>query len=153
MSTQTNSTSGYSIVWYPASAGSYQLRASWNGDANYEDATSNTVTLTVTGSGPARIFLIVSGPSSSTHGSTATFDVVIDSPGTTTTATVYIEVKGPGGYVYYDTLEVTIDGNGFSRFQLSWQIPATAGTGTYQVTIGLIPPGSTSISQTQVVVT
>lgn len=152
MSTQTNSTSGYSIIWYPPSAGSYQLKASWNGDMNYEGATSSTVGLTVTGTGPPRILLIVSGPSSAARGSTATFDVVIDNPGTPMTTTLYIEVTGPSGYRYFDTVQISVNGNGFSRFQIAWQVPAAAPTGTYAVTIGLIPPGSASINQTQIAV-
>ena len=38
---------GYSYSWKPALAGSYQLKASWEGDSLYMGATSSTVSVTV----------------------------------------------------------------------------------------------------------
>ena len=133
------------------SVSTYQLRASWNGDQNYQGSTSDSVTIAVSGTPPARISRLVSGPSTTPRGSAATFDVLVDNPGPTATTTLYIEVTGPGGYRYFDTLQVTLSGGGLSRVQLTWQVPSSPGT--YQVIVGLIPPRSTSISQTEIVVT
>jgi M6 family metalloprotease-like protein len=153
LSMQTDSTEGYAITWHPPYAGNLQLKASWNGNSNYEGASSSTVILSVTGAGTSRALLVVSGASSAARGSTATFDIVIDNSGTSFTISLFIEVMGPSGYLYFDTLQVTVNGSGLSRFQLNWQVPSSAATGAYQVTIGLIPPRPTSVSQTQITVT
>ena len=47
MATVTSSSNGsYSYSWKPVSVGSYQLRASWDGDKSYNGATSGTVSVT-----------------------------------------------------------------------------------------------------------
>ena len=43
----SSSTGGYSYIWTPALAGSYQLKASWAGDDTYDGATSSIVSVSV----------------------------------------------------------------------------------------------------------
>ncbi len=149
--TQTNSTSGYSAIWYPPYPNTYSIRASWNGDQNYAGSTSGSLTLTVTGSSPAKISLLISGPPTVMRGGSATFDVLINNPGSTVTTTIYIEVIGPGGYSYFDTQTISLPSS--FRVQFTWQVPSSLQAGDYQVTVGLIPPTSASISQTRITIT
>ena len=151
--TQTATVGAYSIVWYPPYPKTYQIRATWSGNANYEGSTSSSVSLTVTGALPSRIALLVSGPTSTLRGSVATFEVLVTNPGPSTSATLYFEVVGPGGYWYFDAQQVSVDAGGTGRFQFAWQVPLTVSPGQYQVLVGLIPPKQTSISQTQITVT
>ncbi len=149
--TQTNSTSGYSAIWYPPYPNTYSIRAIWNGDQNYAGSTSSSLTLTVTGTLPAKISLLISGPPTVMRGGAATFDVLINNPGSTVTTTIYMEVIGPGGYSYFDTQTISLPSS--SRVQFTWQVPSSLQAGDYQVTVGLIPPTSASISQTRITIT
>ena len=142
----------YSAIWYPPYPGTYQIKAAWSGNQDYEGSTSPTVSLTVTGTLPPRIALLVSGPLSTTAGSTVTFDVLITNPGSSMFSTLYFEVVGPGGYRYFDTQQIAVAADGKGRFQFVWQVPSTANTGQYQVFVGLIPPKPTAIAQTQIIV-
>lgn len=48
LATVTSSSDGsYSYAWTPASVGSYQLKASWAGDATYDEATSAVASVTI----------------------------------------------------------------------------------------------------------
>ncbi|MBM5806065.1 MAG: hypothetical protein FJZ49_08415 [Candidatus Verstraetearchaeota archaeon] len=48
LATVTSSSDGsYSYAWTPASVGSYQLKASWAGDAAYDEATSAVASVTI----------------------------------------------------------------------------------------------------------
>jgi len=151
--TQTATVGAYSIVWYPPYPKTYQIRATWSGNANYEGSGSSSVSLAVTGILPPRIMLLASGPTSTPRGTTAIFDVLAINHGSSMSATLYFEVIGPGGYWYFDTQQVTVGGAATGRFQFTWQVPSTAGAGQYQILVGLIPPKQTSISQTQITVT
>jgi hypothetical protein len=153
---QTSNLGSYSVVWFPPYPINYQLRASWGGDSNcsncYASATSNVASLSVTGLRQAQISLLVTGPTSAVRGSSAIFDVLVTNPNSGPPATVYMEILGPGGYAYWDTTQ-TSAASGLTHLQFQWQIPSTAATGKYQVNVGLIPPTSTSLSQTQISVT
>jgi len=151
--TKTGSGGTYSVVWYPPYPGTYQIKASWNGDQNYASSTSSTVSLTVTGTFPPRITLLVSGPTSTVRGSSVAFDVLVTNPGSAMSATLYFEVVGPGGYKYSDTQQVSVGASAMGRFQFVWQVPSTASSGQYQVFVGLIPPKPTAMTQTQIIVT
>lgn len=76
ITTVTDSSSAYSATWYPPYSGSYQLRASWGGNANYASALSGAMSLTVTGTAPT-IRLQIFGPSSATRGSPVTVEVQV----------------------------------------------------------------------------
>jgi hypothetical protein len=149
--TQTTGGGAYSVIWYPPYPGSYQIKAAWNGNSDYQGSTSSTATLTVTGTLPPRITLLISGPTSVVSGGSATFDVLADNAGPATPTTLYFEVTGPGGYRYFDIQQVTL-GTGRGRFQLVWQVPSTISAGQYQVSVSLVPPRSTAIAQTQITV-
>jgi len=148
---QTASGGAYSFVWYPPYPNIYQIKASWSGDSNYQGSTSSTVSLTVTGIFK-RVTLLVSGPTSTARGNSATFDVLLNNADSPLTTTLYFEVLGPGGYWYFDTQQITVTASGKGRFQFTWQVPSTASAGQYQVFVGLIPPKSTAIAQTQITV-
>jgi hypothetical protein len=150
--TQTAGGGAYSVVWYSPYPGSYQIRAAWNGNSDYQGSTSSTVALAVTGPLP-RITLLIAGPSSVAKGGSATFDVMVDNSGSATNATLYFEVTGPGGYWYFDTQQVAVAAGGRGRFQFLWQIPSTVSSGQYQVFVGVIPPKTTALAQTQITVT
>jgi len=151
--TQTASGGAYSVVWYPPYPKTYQIKATWSGNANYEGSTSSSVSLTVTGTLPSRITLLVSGPTSALRGSVATFEVLVTNPGPPMSTTLYFEVIGPGGYWYFDAQQVSVEAGGTGRFQFAWHVASTASAGQYQVFVGLIPPKTASISQTQITVT
>jgi hypothetical protein len=151
ITTKTGGGGAYSVAWYPPYPSAYQIKASWSGDSNYEGSTSSTVSLTVTGTFK-RVTLLVSGPDSTTRGSSATFDVLLNNTDSPLTTTLYFEVTGPGGYWYFDAQNITVTASGRGRFQFTWQVPSTASTGQYQVFVGLIPPKPTAIAQTQIIV-
>jgi hypothetical protein len=153
ITTQTSGGGAYSVTWYPPYPGTYQLKASWAGDQNYVDASSAAASLSVTGSRPPQVALLVSGPASASRGSTVTYDLLVTNPGTSLTTTLYIEVTGPGGYEYFDTLQVSIAGSASSSFYFVWQVPMSASSGNYQIIVGQIPPTSATITQTQISVT
>jgi len=150
---QTGGGGAYSVTWYPPYPGTYQIKASWSGDSNYEGAASSVASLTVTGTPPARITLILSGPTSATRGGSATFDILLNNPGAALSTTLYFEVVGPGGYRYFDSQQVSVGAGETGRFQFTWQIPSAIGVGQYQVLVSLIPPTPTAIAQTHVTIT
>jgi hypothetical protein len=143
----------YSIVWYPPYKKTYQIKASWGGNSDYGGSTSSTVSLTVTGTPPRRITLLVSGPASKVRGSSVTFDVLVTNASSSMSTTLYLEVVGPGGYRYFDTMQISVDAAGTGRFQFLWQVPSTLSAGQYQVFVGLIPPKPTAMTQIQITVT
>jgi hypothetical protein len=139
--------SSYSTTWYPPYSGIYEVRAGLSG------STSLAVTLTVTGSRPPQVSLLVTGPSSATRGGSVSFDVIATNPGSNSvSAVLYLEVIGPGGYYYFDTMQISAPAGSTGRFQFTWQIPSSVQAGSYQVNVGLIPATPTSISQTQIAV-
>jgi RNase P subunit RPR2 len=78
LTTSTTSGGSYSTSWTPPYPGSYKLQASWSGDLNYAGSTSSAASLSVTGSQPLPVQLLVTGPSSASRGSVATFDVFVN---------------------------------------------------------------------------
>ncbi len=153
LATSTTSGGSYSTSWTPPYPASYQLRASWSGDLNYAGATSTAASLSVTGSPPLPVQLLVTGPSSASRGSIATFDVFVNETSSNLKTTLYLDITGPGGYEYFDALNVTQSSGSSGRYSFNWQIPNTLTPGTYTVTVGLIPNKAASFSQTQVNVT
>jgi hypothetical protein len=151
VTTVTGGVGAYSADWYPPYPNTYQIRASWNGNGDYEGATSSPAPLTVTGTTPPQVMFFVTGPSSIARGSVATFDVLVTNPGSSLTTVLYIEVIGPSGYEYFDTLQVSVAAGSTGRYQFTWQAPSTAGS--YQVIVGFIPPRPASVGQTQIAVT
>jgi hypothetical protein len=149
--TRTDGSGAYSIAWCPPYPNTYQIRASWSGNAAYAGSTSSASSLSVTGTLPPKVTLLVTGPPSAIRGSTASFDVLVTNPGDFLMTTLYIEVIGPGGYEYFDTLQVSVAAGSTGRFQFTWQ--AASASGSYQALVGLIPPKPTSISQAQITVT
>jgi hypothetical protein len=149
--TRTDASGAYSIAWCPPYPNTYQIRASWSGNAAYAGSTSSASSLSVTGTLPPKVTLLVTGPPSAIRGSTASFDVLVTNPGDFLMTTLYIEVIGPGGYEYFDTLQVSVAAGSTGRFQFTWQ--AASASGSYQALVGLIPPKPTSISQAQITVT
>jgi hypothetical protein len=150
--TQTGSGGAYSVAWYPPYPGIYQIRASWDGNPNYEGATSGVLSLNVTGVVPPRVTLVLSGPSSAARGDSVTFEILVDNGGSALSATLYLEIVGPGGYRYFDFQRIVVGEGQRGRYQFTWQVPSTVGAGQYQVNVGLIPPKPTAIARTQVAV-
>jgi len=153
ITTKTSSGAAYSVAWYPPYPCAYQIKASWNGNGDYEGSTSSTASLTVTGTFPPRTTLLITGPTSAPRGSSATFTVIVTNPGPSLSTTLYLEVKGPAGYVHFDLQQITVPASGRESFQFLWQIPSAATTGEYQVSAGLIPPKPTAIVQTRITIT
>ena len=150
--TQTGSGGAYSVAWYPPYPGIYQIRASWDGNPDYEGATSGMLSLNVTGVVPPRVTLVLSGPSSGARGDSVTFEILVDNGGSALSATLYLEIVGPGGYRYFDFQRIVVGEGQRGRYQFSWQIPSGLSVGQYDVSVGLIPPKPTAIARTQVAV-
>jgi hypothetical protein len=150
MTTQTDGSGGYSTTWYPPYPNTCQLKATWSGNANYVGATSPSVSLTVTGTPSPFVILLASGPPSVTRGGEVVFEVLVTNPGSSLSGTLYIEVVGPGGYDYFETVQVSVAAGSAGSFQFRWQAPSV--TGTYQVTVGFVPPRLSTIGQTQIAV-
>ena len=153
MTTTTASGGGYSVSWIPPYPGSYSLKASWGGDTNYVGSESSVSTLTVAGTVTPQPQLLITGPASASRGTTASLTVLITNPTTQTlTTTLYVEIMGPNGYYYFDTQQATLSASASGTFQFDWQVPSTISTGSYVINVGLIPPTSSSISQTQITI-
>lgn len=153
ITTTTASGGGYSVFWIPPYPGSYSLQASWSGDANYVGSASSVLMLIVSGAVTPQPQLLITGPASASRGTTASFTVLITNPTTPTlTTTLYVEITGPNGYYYFDAQQATLSAGASGRFQFDWQVPSTISTGSYVVNVGLIPPTSSSISQTQITI-
>jgi hypothetical protein len=150
--TQTGSGGAYSVAWYPPYPGIYQIRASWDGNPDYEGATSSMLSLNVTGVVPPRVTLVLSGPSSASRGDAATFEILVDNGGSALSATLYLEIVGPGGYRYFDFQRIVVGEGQRGRYQFSWQISSGLSVGQYDVSVGLILPKPTAIARTQVAV-
>jgi kumamolisin len=155
ITTTTASGGGYSVFWIPPYPGSYSLQASWGGDANYVGSASSVSGLIVSGTVTPQPQLLITGPASASRGTTASFTVLITNPTTSTisSTTLYVEIIGPNGYYYFDAQQATVSAGASGRFQFDWQVPSTISTGSYVVNVGLIPPTSSSISQTQITIT
>ena len=97
--------------------------------------------------------MFVTGPTSASRGTVATFDVFVNKTSSNLKTTLYIDITSPGGYEHFDTLNVTLSSGSGGRYYFTWQIPNTLAPGTYQVTVGLIPAKAASFSQTQVNIT
>jgi kumamolisin len=153
ITTTTASGGGYSVSWIPPYPGSYSLQASWGGDTNYVGSASSVSALAVTGTVTRQPQLLITGPASASRGTTASFTVLITNPtALTLTTTLYVEIIGPNGYYYFDSQQATLSAGASGRFQFDWQVPSTISTGSYVVNVGLIPPTSSSISQTQITI-
>ena len=150
--THTGGGGTYSVTWHPPYPGVYQIKASWDGNSNYEGAISGTISLNVTGVVPPGVTLVVSGPSSASRGGSATFEIFVDNRGSTLSATLYLEIVGPGGYRYFDFQQIVLGEGQRGRYQFSWQIPSGLSTGQYNVSVGLIPPKPTAATQTVIAI-
>ena len=150
--TQTASGGAYSVAWYPPYPGSYLIRASWDGNPNYEGATSSMLSLNVTGVVPPRVTLVLSGPSSASRGDAAAFEILVDNGGSALSATLYLEIVGPGGYRYRDFQQIVVGEGRKGRYQFNWQIPSGVSVGQYDVSVGLIPPKPTAATQTVIAI-
>jgi hypothetical protein len=154
ITTPTDNAGSYSVVWYAAYPGNYQLMSSWGGNANYQGATSSLAPLTATGTAPLPVSMLVTGPNSAGRGSSTSFNVLVTNPGSTTMqTTLYLEITGPGGYWYFDTQQITVTVGSTGRFQFDWQVPGTISAGTYVVNVGLAPGKPTAMAQTQLTLT
>jgi len=150
---QTGSGGAYSVVWYPPYPGSYQIKAMWSGDQNYEGVTSAVSSLTVTGAFPPRVSLLITGPTSSAKGGSAVFDVLVTNPGSSLSTTLHFEVTGPGGYRHSELQQIAVGAGEKGRFQFVWLIPSAVSAGQYQILVSLIPPKPAAIAQTQIAIT
>jgi len=103
----SNSDGSYSYSWTPTSAGSYQLKASWEGDSSYSGATSSAVSVTVT-----KISTTIScfvSPSEVTEGG---FVTVSDSISPTVSGrTVTLTYRKADGTTFNRTVTTASDGS------------------------------------------
>jgi hypothetical protein len=122
-SVQTNLQGRYTYVWTPTTAGTYQVRASWSGDAVTSANMSNIKTITVRKLSSA--ITLEANPSSITLGSQVTLDGTIEPSRTNAQVTIYAR-KGEAEWVSIAT-PVT-DDQGYYSFE--WE---PTETGTYDV--------------------
>jgi len=107
LATVTSSSNGnYSYTWTPASVGSYQLKASWDGDSAYDGATSSVVSVTV-----AKISTTIScsvSPSELTKGNSVTVSGSINPA--VSGKTITLTYRKPDGSIFNRT--ITTGSNG-----------------------------------------
>jgi hypothetical protein len=110
------------------------------------------LSLNVTGVVPPRVTLVLSGPSSASRGDAAAFEILVDNGGSALSATLYLEIVGPGGYRYRDFQQIVVGEGRKGRYQFNWQIPSGVSVGQYDVSVGLIPPKPTAATQTVIAI-
>ena len=137
--TQTDSAGMYSVSWAPPYPGTYQIRASWSGNAQYSSAVSSSVSLTVTGTVTPSPNLILLAPATSIQGQIVHLTITVFNPTASTFSTlVTAEITGPGSYVSYETIQVRIASQSETTAYFDWTVPNRSGA--YTVTVGLLPP-------------
>jgi len=153
ITTRADGEGAYSVVWYPPRTGDYQIRATLTGNPDYGAPATASVSLSVTGSMPPQVTLVILGPDSAARASTVTFDVLFVNPGDYLSTVLYIELVGSDGYRYFATQQISLGPGARQSVQFVWQVPPTLARGTYQVSAGLIPPKPTALAQTQITIT
>jgi len=153
IATRADAAGGYSVAWYPPRAGDYQIRATLTGNADYEGPATASVSLSVTGTMPPQVTLLISGLGSAARATTVTFDVLVANPGDYLSTVLYIELVGSNGYRYFATQQISVGAGTAQSVQFVWQVPPTLAPGNYQVYVGLIPPKPTALAQTEITIT
>jgi hypothetical protein len=142
MRLRTSGGGSYEATWVPPYVYDYLLKASWDGNQDYAEASSSASTLSVSGTRPQSPGLLLStGGSSYSRGSSIPITVTVFNPTSETiTATLYIEVTNSAGYLYRDMKSIQISPAGHETYILTIQIVPDASPGTYALVAGLIPP-------------
>jgi hypothetical protein len=138
LSIMTDSTGAYSTNWSPPYPGSYLLEASWNGNNQLAPSQSSPQPLTVTGSAAPTPTVLLASPATTPHGQTLTLSIVVFNPGSSALdSNVAIQIAGPNNYVLFDVIQVNVPANSQSTGYYDWMVPAQ--TGTYTITLSLLP--------------
>jgi outer membrane protein assembly factor BamB len=125
----TDTTGSFSYEWAKPSAGVYQIRASWNGNARYKGTTSETAHLSVI-KAASSITLILSSISTITD-SSITISGKISPAIAEVTVTIYYRLEGMATYNILTTTKTDNNGN----YSYTW---APKSAGTYQITAAWI---------------
>jgi len=151
ITTITDATGSYSVSWIPPYPGSYSLEASWNGNNQFAGSTSTPTSITVTGSVTSSPTILLSAPSTASHGQIVEFSIRVFNPTSTgLTTLVAIQIQGPNNYVLFETVQTNAPSNSYSTVYYEWTVPNQFGT--YSVSVGLLPnePGAIDTATIQV---
>jgi glucose/arabinose dehydrogenase len=152
MTTRTDSSGVYSVGWSPPYPETYQVRASWSGNAEYYFAVSSPKDLKVTGTSIPSPNLILVTAATSLRGQTTPLTITIFNPTSTALSTqVTVAITGPNSYTYFDTAQVSVASQSETTIQIDWTAPNQSGN--YTVTVALLPPrtGAFDLATIQIV--
>jgi len=121
----TNETGSFQYNWVKPPAGAYQIRSLWNGNVQYQGATSAVAQLSVS-KAASSITLVLSSISTVTD-SSVTISGKISPAIAEATVTIYYRLEGMATYNILATTKTDSDGN----YSYTW---APHSAGTYQIT-------------------
>jgi trimeric autotransporter adhesin len=128
--------------------GSHSITASYSGDQSYNPSAASPITFTIVANTPA--VLLTSPQASYSKGQTSTLTILVESyvNGTAPAGTVVIS-GAPSGTPTTATLSAGVDPiYGLTVGLATVTIPATAGTGTYNITAKYTPSGASATNYT-----
>ena len=135
----TDSSGDYSTSWIPPYSGSYLLESSWSGNNWYAGSSSSPASLTVASTAVQNPTLLLSAPATVSRNQLIRLSTTVFNPtAAPMLADVTIQITGPGSYFIFDVVQVNVAGNSQSTGYYDWTVPNQSGT--YTVTIGLLPP-------------
>lgn len=152
MSIMTNTLGSYSTGWVPPASGNYLLEAGWSGSSQFAGSQGSEESLTVTGSTPSTPTILFPAPATVQHGQTVTLSVDVFNPTSSPLNTnVNIQIVGPNNYVLFDVIQIKVGANSGSTGYYDWAVPTQ--TGTYTVTLNLVPPTRSGVDTETIQVT
>lgn len=134
----TNGSGAYSTSWTPPTPYNYLLEASWTGNNQFAPSQSSPEPLAVTGSLSPTPTVLLSAPSTTPHGQTLTLSVTVFNPSSSALqANVTIEITGPGNYLLFDVIQVSVAADSHSTAYYNWAVPSQ--TGSYTIMLTFLP--------------
>lgn len=148
----TDSSGSYSTSWTPPYPGSYLLKANWSGNNQLAGSTSSPASLTVTGTATPSATLLLSAPSTGSHGQSVRLLIIVFNPASSAlNANVAIEITGPGNYIAFDVAQLKVAAAAQSTAYYDWTAPNQVGT--YTLMVGLLPPKAAAFDAARIQVT
>jgi hypothetical protein len=143
----TDGTGSYSTNWVPQYPGSYRVESSWSGNNQFAGSTSPPTSLTVTGSVSPNPTVLLTSPGAASIGQTVTMLITVFNPTSAPlNANVTIQITGPNSYVLFDVVQLTVSPSSQGAKYYDWTVPNQSGS--YMVTVGLLPTGGAYDSTT-----
>jgi hypothetical protein len=128
--------------------GSHSIKANYSGDGSYNASTASAISFTVLADTPT--VLLASPQSSYSKGQTSTLSILVEGYGNGAAPTGSVTISGaPSGTPTTATLSTGVDPSyGLTVGLATVTIPATAGTGTYNITAKYTPSGASATNYT-----